>query len=131
MKDWVYRDSRIVLSKNKYVFILYEFIIMIFHYLRYFIIFFPLLSSHFFVFLDVDLHCHISFFFHSFLSLPPIFAFLGCRSPRDTLNSRWIKNSSRSNAGLRSKISEERLNSFPFALSPAGWWLFRFFSFSG
>lgn len=48
------------------------------------------------------------------------FRILGYRSPRGTLNSRWIKNSNRSNAELRWKISKERLNSSPFGVSPAG-----------
>lgn len=70
----------------------------------------------------------ILFSFFSFFASH--FRILGYRSPRGTLNSRWIKNSNRSNAELRWKISKERLNSSPFGVSPAGWWLFRFFSFS-
>lgn len=124
-----YKDERlglsqfqnILLSKNKKKIRIH---ITVFHYF-FPILFFPFFS--FFTFLDVNLHCYISFFFHFFLSLPLI---LGYRSPRGTLNSRWIKNSNRSNAELRWKISKERLNSSPFGVSPAGWWLFRFFSFS-
>ena len=97
--------------KKKYIFILQDFIIFLL-----FLLIFHLFGRRFplpyFILLS---------FFSCFTSH---FRILGYRSSRGTLNSRWIKNSNRSNAGLRWKISKERLN------SPTGWWLFRFFSFS-
>lgn len=114
MNYWVYRNSRIVLSKNKEKKNTYS-------YYRISLFFPPfLLIFHLFGRFPLPYFILLSFF-SCFTSH---FRILGYRSSRGTLNSRWIKNSNRSNAGLRWKISKKRLN------SPTGWWLFRFFSFS-
>lgn len=95
MNDWVYRNFRIFYFRKTKKKIRIH--ITVFHYF-FPILFFPFFS--FFTFLDVNLHCYISFFFHSFLSLPLIFAFWDI----DLREVRWIHD------GLKIRI--DRMLSF-------------------